>query len=431
MTAMEVQFSVSGQTLHLHFIPDEHDLARGGSQCIARTSAEVELTQACALTELHPDHLALIAVLLVHPFVAKELEVGVAVSERFRQSLAAISRYSISFERGEVPPYVAGPGSRPGLAFSGGVDSAAALLLMPDSTVPVFLDRPARKLKRSLYNKSAAYACLDQVEGLGWTVVRSSSDLEYLRSPIGFPTDMATAVPLIANAAFLNLDSTAYGTIMESAYRVGHRTARQYMTSTHHRLWGPAFEGAGLPLNLPVAGLSEVMTTKIVMNSELRLTARSCIRGSFPNTCGNCWKCFRKDMVEHRHDDVPVTNDAMVKWMQVREVRSKLAAHPISHENVLAWALQGENIEPGVSGDLLARTEGSFRNMSPFERWLSGSVEAIHEPYREETVARILTHCTSMHEEEEAAIITHRMDAWLDSEPAQKALQHFTARYLA
>ena len=136
-------------------------------------------------------------------------------------------------------------------------------------------------------------------------------------------------------------------------------------------------------------------------------------------------------MVEHRHGDVPVTNDAMVKWMRVREVRSKLAAHPISHENVLAWALQGENIEPGVSGDLLARTEGSFRNMSPFERWLSGSVEAIHEPYREETVARILTHCTSMHEEEEAAIITHRMDAWLDSEPAQKALQHFTARYLA
>ena len=79
-----------------------------------------------------------------HPFVATELDVGVPVSERFRQGLAAIRRYSISFERGEVTPYVAGPGSRPGLAFSGGVDSAAALLLMPDSTVPVFLDRPAR-----------------------------------------------------------------------------------------------------------------------------------------------------------------------------------------------------------------------------------------------------------------------------------------------
>ena len=73
-------------------------------------------------------------------------------------------------------------------------------------------------------------------------------------------------------------------------------------------------------------------------------------------------------MVEHRHDGVPVTNDAMQKWMRVREVRSKLAAHPISHENVLAWALQGENIEPGVRDDLLARMEGSIRNMRPFER---------------------------------------------------------------
>lgn len=430
-TAMEVQFSVTGRTLHLHLTPDEEDLAREGNQCIAKTTAEVELTQACAVTDLHPDHLALIAILVSHPFVATELDVGVPVSERFRQGLAAIRRYSISFERGEVTPYVAGPGSRPGLAFSGGVDSAAALLLMPDSTVPVFLDRPARKLRRSLYNKSAAYACLDQVEGLGWTVVRSSSDLEYLRSPIGFPTDMATAVPLIANASFLNLDSTAYGTIMESAYRVGHRTARQYMTSAHHRLWSPAFAGAGLPLNLPVAGLSEVMTTKIVMQSELHSTARSCIRGSFPNTCGNCWKCFRKNMVEHRHDDVPVTNDAMQKWMRVREVRSKLAAHPISHENVLAWALQGENIEPGVRDDLLARMEGSIRDMRPFERWLSGSVDAIHQPYREETVARILSLCSSMPEDEEAAIISHGMDVWLDSEPAQKALRDFTARYLA
>ena len=136
-------------------------------------------------------------------------------------------------------------------------------------------------------------------------------------------------------------------------------------------------------------------------------------------------------MVEHRHDDVHVTNAAMLKWMRVREVRSKLTAHPISHENVLAWALQGENIEPGVREDLLARMEGSIRDMRPFERWLSGSVDAIHEPYREETVARILSHCSSMPEDQEAAIISHGMEAWLDSEPAQKALLDFTTRYLA
>lgn len=427
---MEVQFSVERRHLVLHLIPDEADMAREGAQRIAGLSARVELTEEAELDDIHPDHLALIGVLLAHPFVAKRLDLGVSVSPRFREGISIIRRYSISFETQEVEPYAASEGSRPGLAFSGGVDSAAALLLMPETTVPVFLDRPHRKFKRTLYNKSAAYACLDEVERLGWHVVRSSCDLEFLRSPVGFPTDMATAVPLLANANLLNLDSTAYGTIMESAYRVGHAKSRQYMTSAHHRVWGPAFEGAGLPLNLPVAGLSEVMTTKIVMHSELHETARSCIRGAFPKTCENCWKCFRKALVERRHSGSAVTNKEMRRWMQVREVQAKLSAHPISHENVLAWALQGGNIESGVKDELLARTEGSLRDMAPFERWLSGSAAALHEPYREHITQRIASFCTSMPPEEEAALIAHEMSDWLTSDEAQRALKSFTGAYL-
>lgn len=427
---MEVQFSVEGRHLILNFIPDQEDLLREGAQRIANLSAHVELVKEAEIDDIHPDHLALIGILLSHPFVANQLEVGVSVSERFREGISTIRRYSVSYETQRVEPYVATEGSRPGLAFSGGVDSAAALLLMPETTVPVFLDRPQQKSKRTLYNKSAAYACLDEVERLGWHVVRSSCDLEFLRSPVGFPTDMATAVPLLANANLLNLDSTAYGTIMESAYRVGHAKSRQYMTSAHHRLWGPAFQGAGLPLNLPVAGLSEVTTTKIVMHSELHETARSCIRGAFPKTCENCWKCFRKALVERRHGGSRVTNKEMRRWMQVREVQAKLSAHPISHENVLAWALQGDNIESGVKDELLARTEGQIRDMAPFERWLSGSSEALHEPYREHTIQRIASFCTPMPQEEEEALIAHEMSDWLTSEEAQRALKSFAGAYL-
>ena len=427
---MEVQFSVEGRFLVLHFSPDEQDLLREGAQRIANLTARVELVKEAELDDVLPDHLALIGILLAHPFVANQLELGVSVSARFREGISIIRRYSISFETQEVDPYVAAEGSRPGLAFSGGVDSAAALLLMPESTVPVFLDRPHRKFKRTLYDKSAAYACLDEVERLGWHVVRSSCDLEYLRSPVGFPTDMATAVPLVANARLLNLDSTAYGTIMESAYRVGHAKSRQYMTSAHHRVWGPAFHGAGLPLNLPVAGLSEVMTTKIVMHSELQDTARSCIRGAFPKRCENCWKCFRKTLVERRHSGSTVTNKEMRRWMQVREVQAKLSAHPISHENVLAWSLQGDNIEPGAKDELLARTEGSIRDMAPFERWLNGSAAALHEPYREHIIQRIASFCTPMPPEEEETLIAHEMSEWLSSEAAQKALKSFTETFL-
>ena len=116
--------------------------------------------------------------------------------------------------------------------------------------------------------------------------------------------------------------------------------------------------------------------------------------------------------------------------MQVREVQAKLSAHPISHENVLAWALQGDNIEPGVKDELLARTEGHTRDMAPFERWLGGSSAALHEPYREHTIQRIASFCAPMSPEEEQALIAHDMGGWLTSEAAQTALTSFTDRFL-
>ena len=116
--------------------------------------------------------------------------------------------------------------------------------------------------------------------------------------------------------------------------------------------------------------------------------------------------------------------------MQVREVQAKLSAHPISHENVLAWALQGDNIESGVKDELLARTEGQIRDMAPFERWLGGASAALHEPYREHTIQRITSFCTPMPQEEEKALIAHEMSNWLTSEAAQRALKSFTGAYL-
>ena len=116
--------------------------------------------------------------------------------------------------------------------------------------------------------------------------------------------------------------------------------------------------------------------------------------------------------------------------MQVREVQAKLSAHPISHENVLAWALQGDNIESGVKDELLARTEGSLRDMAPFERWLSGSSAALHEPYREHITLRIASFCTPIPPEEEEALIAHEMSDWLTSDEAQRALKSFTRAYL-
>ncbi len=116
------------------------------------------------------------------------------------------------------------------------------------------------------------------------------------------------SIPLVAIASQRNIDSIAFGTVMESAYRIGHEQARNYADSSHYRFWGRMFKAAGLPLFLPVSGVSEVGTSKIVSMSSFKEYTRSCIRGIWPNSCENCWKCFRKNMINQKLQNIQLTD---------------------------------------------------------------------------------------------------------------------------
>ena len=377
------------------------------------------------LSEIHQDHLALASILLSNPFVSEELIINGGMSERFFEATKKITKYKVKKPENFIEPYNPVENSRPSLSFSGGADSTAALLLMPKNTLSVFLDRPL-KFGRSLYNKSAAYATIEHAKSEGYEVKKINCDLEYIRSPIGFPTDLATSVPLVLMAAKENLDSVAFGTVLESAYRVGHETCRDYKQSGHYKVWGGLFEAAGIPLYLPVAGISEVGTSSIVMNSSFYDYTRSCIRGKFPKPCLNCWKCFRKSMVDNRLKNTKVSDREMKKWLKVREVKRKLAPHPISHENVLSWSLQGGNARGETKNLLMNRMEGKIRNMDFLKDWYSPSIELVPERYREETTQNIYNYLTEMDEKYHEEITGHKMTEWLNSEEAKEALVIFS-----
>ena len=377
------------------------------------------------LSEIHQDHLALASILLSNPFVSEELIINGGMSERFFEATKRITKYKVKKPESFIEPYNSVENSRPSLSFSGGADSTAALLLMPKNTLSVFLDRPL-KFGRSLYNKSAAYATIEHAKSEGYEVKKIDCDLEYIRSPIGFPTDLATSVPLVLMAAKENLDSVAFGTVLESAYRVGHETCRDYKQSGHYKVWGGLFEAAGIPLYLPVAGISEVGTSSIVMNSSFYDYTRSCIRGKFPKPCLNCWKCFRKSMVDNRLKNTKVSDREMKKWLKVREVKRKLAPHPISHENVLSWSLQGGNARGETKNLLMNRMEGKIRNMDFLKDWYSPSIELVPERYREETTQNIYNYLTEMDEKYHEEITGHKMTEWLNSEEAKEALVIFS-----
>lgn len=421
---MDVQLSIKKGVLVFDFNCDTDDGKFNEKIKMNGKSFFVKLQKGTKIEDIHPDHLGLAIILAVNPFVGSVLRLPFPVSEQFLQSTRLISRYSVHCEEGLVQPYVASNESRPGLSFSGGADSTASLLLMPENTVAVFMDRPL-KFGASLYNKSAAYQTIKHANDLGYESKIVECNLEYLRSPLGFPNDLSPAVPLILLSSILDLDCVAFGTVLESAYRVGHENSRDYPRSGHYRVWGGIFSAAGIPLYLPVAGISEVGTSQIVQSSSFKDYTRSCIRGKWPDSCKNCWKCFRKELVENRLLGIDLSNEQMNHWVNVKEVKKKLSAWPISHENVLSWSLQGSNSSGYISEILLSRLEGISRNMDFLERWFPESIEVVPKKYRDTTMSKISKFMGSMLDEERPQVTNHSMSGWLSSTKAQNSKEEF------
>ena len=381
-----------------------------------------KLPKGHTIKQIHPDHLALMALLVCHPFVHQSITIPWVVSERFADSCAKISKYGVIFDGTNHPPYSTSSNPRPALAFSGGADSTASLLVMPRNTLSVFMDRPLKR-KVSMYNKSAAHATIKHAKTCGFDVLSLECDVEYIRQPLGFPTDLVPSIPIIALASSHNIDSIAFGTVMESAYRIGHEKARDYATSHHYRFWGRMFKAAGLPLYLPVSGVSEVGTSIIVLNSSFYPYTRSCIRGQWPDACENCWKCFRKNMIEARIKGTSIDEAYLHRGLGIPEVQKKMRAFPVSHENVLAWAL--EKSTGDTSDIVLQRLEGNQRNLKFLETYYPGAFDLMPEQYRQETKENLGRFLKPMDEQFWLEVTSHTMTPWLESDSAVQAKNEF------
>lgn len=412
----------SRDTLYWNFILDEDDGKYTENISMTGTKFSNQLPKGVTIQQVHPDHLALIALLVSHPFIANSIIIPWNVSAKFAESCSKISKYDVVFDDTSFEPYSPSMNSRPGLAFSGGADSTASLLVMPDNTLSVFMDRPLKK-KASMYNKSAAYATIKHAKDCGFDTLSLECDVEYVRKPLGFPTDLVPSIPIIALASSHNIDCIAFGTVMESAYRIGHENARDYASSQHFTFWGRMFASAGLPLYLPVSGVSEVGTSIIVLKSSFHPYTRSCIRGEWPNACENCWKCFRKNMLDARIKGNEIGDTYLLKGLGISEVQRKMQAFPVSHENVLAWSLKHSSGK--TSSIVKQRLEGSYRDLEFLETYFPGALDLMPEQYRKETRLRLEEYLKPMLEQHWTKITSHSMTPWLESNDALHAKKQF------
>jgi len=353
---------------------------------------------------VHPDRLALVAILLTLPFIENELIINWKISSKFEDACAVISRIKILPLEGHSQPCPELNEGLPSLSFSGGADSTAALAVMPKQTIPCFMLR-TKASSRSLYRSESAEKSCSMLNNIGYNVQIIESNLEYIRDPVGFPTDLSVASPIILLSEHLNIRSIAFGTILESAYGTGGKMFRDYTSTAHFGLWNTLFDGAGIKYSLPVAGVSEVGTELILQKTGFNNFSQSCIRGEWKTPCDNCWKCFRKNLlIQSLNGD---TSDKKLLNMlnHSKEVRLKLLSDiPIKHECILTYSLSIIQINSIEINALSALVRVGEFDISWMEKWYGESISLIDSEYQSYSKSKLCEILGIMGETEKATL---------------------------
>ena len=286
------------------------------------------------------------------------------------------------------------PGWRPGLAFSGGIDSAAAMALMPEETVLLYNERSGIEGKLDHTNALRFFEHIAAKSGR--VVHRIASNHEQLRldqgKSVGFSTDYACAIQGILLADHFSLDSIATGMPLENSYLFHGHKFREFSTSWFWKHYAPMFESIGLPLYQPVAGCSEVVNLDIVVAAGWDGWAQSCLRSTKGGqVCGACWKCFRKNTLQG------------MPFSLSDEIRKFLTKEPLKQAASTLYSIQ--RIGPSLEGSDI---KTSFPHLEPMlerdwsflERHHDEALEMVPEKYRSFTRTRLQRYAAPMNKKD-------------------------------
>ena len=262
------------------------------------------------------------------------------------------------------------PGKNHSLSYSGGVDSTAALLLMPDDTLLAYHKRNFT----SMLNHSLPLSTFAAIrERTGRDVLCISSNHEKIRTyhelQNGFSTANAACVHLILLADHLDLCSIAFGTVIENTWLKKGLTYRDFTLSHYWNYWSKKFQQAGLTYLLPINHITEAGALKICKQSQFSDVVNSCLRGRDGRWCGACWKCF--------HKNGPLGREVNP---HSKEITTYLNKKPLRTAQHALWALKVQGLE-----DLAPHLKEHIADdLSWWEKAYEPGLNLIEEPLRSE-----------------------------------------------
>ncbi|MGS2640734.1 DUF6395 domain-containing protein [Streptosporangium sp. G12] len=410
---MRVAWTADGGTWHLEFRLDPEDgvtghCADGAPLKLATNTFRVELPR--APRDIHPDLLALAAWTVIAPWTRRRVTFDRPISPEFAEAIGD----GWGVHAGPAGP--AGPtgtqprsGGRLAISYSGGADSVAVAAMLPDAPFVHFqrVSHP-RVPNRWTHYRSDVLASLAEKTGRELTVVRSDLEFTLAEPRPGYPEHHAVAAGALLMADELDLGGLAFGYELGSRWLGGARYIHRYTPDNlmwaPHGAWGRAFAAAGLHIVLPVGGVSEAVTMRLALNSELRGQLRWCLRG-VGGPCGTCGKCLYKELIQAAVERRPLRTTITAGRPVARKWQEP---PPYGGQEMIEY---GCARVPGIEDTVFAAAARYLRATESSTAWLDrcypSAVAEIPEPWRKQVHDFVDGEIGFMSEEE-----ARRVETW-------------------
>ena len=292
----------------------------------------------------------------------------------------------------------------------------AALEILPENTVPVFSHRARIEGVETAYSDAAPVHAVEEMNKMGREVLQITNDLEHLRAPVGFAVDPSPAVPLVLLADMFSLDSIAFGTIAEAAYRTGTEHFIDYAKRAIFTKWQGVFHEVGLDYFNLVAPISELGTMTIAEQTQFGHLAQSCVRGEVGKPCGRCVKCFRKSLTMGAITGEWPDANRVRQYFSQRGVQNYLTTVPIRLEIVLMEVMSNYAGGDPILSELKERVSHPELNTSFTRGWYEPGIRDMVPPqYYEQTVQNLNRFLPQMTPEQELAFENFSLTSFVES----------------
>lgn len=372
-------------------------------------------TNSCSIrnvpADAHPDLYAVAAWSVIAPWTRRRVHFDRAVSAALAEALHT----GWGVEAGPVRTEPRRPGATLALSYSGGADSAAAATILPDAPFVHFKRVPHPRVpNRWTHYRADVLAELARATGRPLTTVESDLEFTLAEPRPGYPEHHAVAAGALLLADRLELGGLAFGYELGSRWLGGDRYLLRYTPDNPmwapHGAWGRLFAAVGVPIVLPVGGVSEAVTMRLALDSPLRGQLRWCLRG-VGEPCGTCGKCLYKELIQAAVERRPLATRVTAERPVARKWQRP---PPYGGQEMIEY---GCARVPGVERGVFARAAAHLRPTEESTAWLDHcyppALAEIPEPWRARVGAFMLAEVGLMTREQ-----SRRVEEWGASLPA-------------